>query len=53
MHPGEGAAGDVVGRCGRGHHDGRHHHAVRVDGATGRVAVVQVHGAALGGAEQV
>ncbi|KAF3850082.1 hypothetical protein F7725_019801 [Dissostichus mawsoni] len=37
----------------RRHHDAGHHHAVRVDGAARRVAVVEVHGAALCGAEQV
>lgn len=53
MHSWEGAAGDVV-RCGnRGHHDRGHHHAVRVDRAAWRVAMVEVHGAALCGAEQV
>lgn len=53
MHSGEGAAGDVVRRSNWGHHDRGHHHAVRVDGAARRVAVVEVHGAALCGAEQV
>lgn len=53
MHSGEGAAGDVVRRSSRGHHDRGHHHAVRVDGAARRVAVVEVHGAALCWAEQV
>lgn len=53
MHSGEGAAGDVVRRSSWGNHDRGHHHAVRVDGAARRVAVVEVHWAALCGAEQV
>lgn len=53
MHSGEGAAGDVVRWSRWGHHDRGHHHAVRVDGAARRVAVVEVHGATLCGAEQV
>lgn len=53
MHSGEGAAGDVVRRSSWGHYDRGHHHAVRVDGAARRVAVVELHWAALCGAEQV
>lgn len=53
MHSGERAAGDVVRRSSRGYHDRGHHHAVRVDGAARRVTVVEVHLAALCGAEQV
>lgn len=53
MHSGKGTTGYVVRRSGWGHHDRGHHHAVRVNGATWRVAVVEVHGAALCGAEQV
>lgn len=53
MHSGEGAAGNVVRCSSWGHHDRGHHHAVRVDGAARRIAVVEVHGAALCRAEQV
>lgn len=50
MHAGESATGDgVVG----GRHGHGHHHALRVDGAAWRAAVVTVEGAALGGAEEV
>lgn len=53
MHSGECAAGDVIRCSSRGHYDRGHHHAVRVDGAARRVTVVEVHWAALCGAEQV
>lgn len=53
MHSGKGAAGDVLRHGDWRHRDRGHHHAVRVDGAAWRVAVVEIHGAALGGAEQV
>lgn len=50
VHAGESATGDgVVG----GRHGHRHHHALRVDGAARRAAVVALQGAALGGAEEV
>lgn len=50
VHAGEGATGDGV-VCGR--HGHGHHHALRVDGAAWRAAVVAVQGAALRGAEEV
>lgn len=50
VHARESATGDrVVG----GRHGDGHHHALRMDGAAGRAAVVTVEGAALSGAEEV
>lgn len=50
MHAGESATGDGVVR---GRHGHGHHHALGMDGAAWRAAVVTVQGAALRGAEEV